>query len=105
MRVDGDPARFVSALRHQVSAVKSDILMTDVFTLRQQVDASLRQERLMSVLSSFFGLLAVLLSAVGLYGTSLACRSPEDERDRHPPGPGGAPKCGLPGWCSGKALP
>src|SRR5262249_55490614 len=37
-------------------------------TLRQQVDATLVQERLMSLLSAFFGILALLLSAIGLYG-------------------------------------
>jgi putative ABC transport system permease protein len=37
-------------------------------TLEQQVDDSLKQERLLSTLSGFFGGLAVLLTAIGLYG-------------------------------------
>jgi putative ABC transport system permease protein len=37
-------------------------------TLRQQVDDSLAQERLLATLSGFFGALALLLALVGLYG-------------------------------------
>jgi putative ABC transport system permease protein len=37
-------------------------------TLEQQVDNSLIQERLLSTLSGFFGGLALLLTAIGLYG-------------------------------------
>jgi putative ABC transport system permease protein len=49
-------------------------------TIEEQVDASIRQERLLAVLSSFFGGLAVLLSMIGLYGVlsySVAQRMPE----------------------------
>jgi ABC-type antimicrobial peptide transport system permease subunit len=38
-------------------------------TLDAQVDSSLRQERLMATLSTAFGLLAIGLAVVGLYGT------------------------------------
>jgi predicted permease len=37
-------------------------------TMREQVDASLTQERLLATLAAFFGGLALLLAAVGLYG-------------------------------------
>jgi ABC-type antimicrobial peptide transport system permease subunit len=37
-------------------------------TLARQIDESLLQERLISTLATAFGLLALLLSAVGLYG-------------------------------------
>ena len=37
-------------------------------TLSEQVDDSLQQERTISQLSSFFGLLALTLASVGLYG-------------------------------------
>jgi putative ABC transport system permease protein len=39
-------------------------------TLREQLDASLIQERLLATLALFFGGLALLLAAVGLYGLS-----------------------------------
>jgi ABC-type antimicrobial peptide transport system permease subunit len=37
-------------------------------TLKQQADDSVIQEHLMAVLSGFFGSLALLLTAIGLYG-------------------------------------
>ena len=42
--------------------------MFEVETLATQVAASLREERLLAMLSSGFGLLALLLSCLGLYG-------------------------------------
>jgi ABC-type antimicrobial peptide transport system permease subunit len=38
-------------------------------TLSSQVDASLSRDRLLATLSGFFGVLALLLATVGLYGT------------------------------------
>jgi ABC-type antimicrobial peptide transport system permease subunit len=58
----------VSAVRQQVNALAPDILVTEILTVQQHIDASLVQERLMSTLAGFFGVLALLLSAVGLYG-------------------------------------
>ena len=37
--------------------------------MREQVDESLHQERTITQLSSFFGLLALVLASIGLYGT------------------------------------
>jgi ABC-type antimicrobial peptide transport system permease subunit len=44
------------------------ILLKNVATLSEQVDQSLLQERLVATLSLFFGLLALLLACIGLYG-------------------------------------
>ena len=45
-------------------------------TLDEQIDASLTQERLVATLAGFFGVLGLLLAAVGLYGvTSYAVTS------------------------------
>ena len=43
-------------------------MLTDIATLNEQVDQSLLQERLVAMLSLFFGLLALLLACLGLYG-------------------------------------
>ena len=40
----------------------------EVRTLTRQVEASIRQERLLAKLASFFGILALALAVVGLYG-------------------------------------
>ena len=37
-------------------------------TIRQQIDSNLLQEKLIATLSGFFGILALLLASVGLYG-------------------------------------
>jgi ABC-type antimicrobial peptide transport system permease subunit len=39
-----------------------------VRTLSEQIERSLRQERLLGQLTGFFGLLALLLASIGLYG-------------------------------------
>jgi predicted permease len=57
----------VSGIRQ---AVDRDIAVTGMTTLREQVDQSLAQERILATLISFFGLLALTLAAVGLYGVT-----------------------------------
>src|SRR5260370_23058049 len=42
--------------------------ISEVKTMTEQVNESLRSERLMSSLSIFFGVLALLLTSIGLYG-------------------------------------
>ena len=42
--------------------------ITNVATVQQQVDESLLEERLVSILASLFGGLALLLAGIGLYG-------------------------------------
>ena len=63
-----NPTNLVSAIRHEVHAIDKNLPMFDVKTLTQQVDESLLPERLVATLSSFFGLLALLLAPIGLYG-------------------------------------
>jgi ABC-type lipoprotein release transport system permease subunit len=68
VRTAHTPADMVQAVEREVRALGPDILVTEVMTMEQQVDAALVQERLLSTLGGFFGLLALALSAVGLYG-------------------------------------
>ena len=49
-------------------------------SLSEQVDAAIARERLLAALSGFFGLLALVLAAIGLYGVtsySVGRRTPE----------------------------
>lgn len=62
------PLSLVSQLRGLLQKIDSRLALTDVKTLAEQVDQSLYQEKMMSALSTFFGLLAVLLACIGLYG-------------------------------------
>jgi predicted permease len=67
-RTLGDPQRAVGAIRSALRGIDATVPLYGVTTLETQVDASLAQERLVTWLSSLFGLLAVVLAAIGLYG-------------------------------------
>jgi predicted lysophospholipase L1 biosynthesis ABC-type transport system permease subunit len=68
VKTAGNPARVTAAVEQEVRALGPDILLTEVMTLQQQVDAALLQERLLGAVGGFFSVLALVLSAVGLYG-------------------------------------
>ncbi len=63
----GSPALLSRAVSTALSQVTPDISLT-MRTVSEQIDGSLTQERLIAMLSGFFGALALLLAAVGLYG-------------------------------------
>jgi predicted permease len=55
-------------LREAIAAVAPELPVVSVRSFEEQVERSLRQERLLSQLTAFFGLLALVLATVGLYG-------------------------------------
>jgi predicted permease len=61
------PSGIALAVQDEVARVNKSIPL-EFHTLAQQVDDSLVQERLLATLSVFFGALALLLAAIGLYG-------------------------------------
>lgn len=68
VRAAGDPAALTEIVRARVKSIDSHLPLYDVKTLAVQIDDSLIPERLITWLSTIFGLLATLLAAVGLYG-------------------------------------
>ena len=62
------PLSVTNAIRRVVNATDSRVPIYDVKTLNERVDESLVQERLVASLSGLFGLLALTLAGVGLYG-------------------------------------
>ena len=58
----------VPAIRRAVAAIDPDLPLMNVRTLDEQIADSLRQERLVATLTAGFGLLALLLASVGIYG-------------------------------------
>jgi predicted permease len=68
VRSDGDPTALLPALRRVAQALDKDLPIFDVQTFTEQVDRSLNQDRLVAILSGFFGASALLLAAIGLYG-------------------------------------
>ena len=68
VKTAGDPAALADLVRAQVLKLDSHLPVYDVKTLAAQIDESLTQERLVTWLCAAFGLLATLLTALGLYG-------------------------------------
>jgi len=68
VRTAGDPKAMIPALRNLVNQHDTNMPLTHVLTQTEQIDRSLYQERLIAKLSSFFGVLALLLACIGLYG-------------------------------------
>lgn len=62
------PSAVAGALYRELASVDRRLAVVAVTGLREQVDASLVPERLTAKLSAAFGLLALTLAAVGLYG-------------------------------------
>jgi predicted permease len=69
LRTAGDPLALSSSMRRVVGQVADDAVVTWIRTMAQQVDASIARERMLARVSGAFSLLALLLAAVGLYGT------------------------------------
>jgi predicted permease len=68
VRAAGDPLALAPQIRRAVRDASSTLPILEVITAAEQADRSLRQENLLSKLTGFFGLLALLLAAIGLYG-------------------------------------
>jgi putative ABC transport system permease protein len=80
LRTLGPPANFAAAVQSLVRELDPNLPVLDLRTMNEVVDASLAQERLLAQLAGFFGLLALLLACLGLYGVmsySVARRSHE----------------------------
>ncbi|HVQ38413.1 MAG TPA: ADOP family duplicated permease, partial [Pyrinomonadaceae bacterium] len=64
----GEPTALADLVRAQVQRLDSHLPLYGVKTLAMQIDESITQERLVTWLCTAFGLLATLLTALGLYG-------------------------------------
>jgi len=58
----------IAAIRAAIHQEDSRVAITQATTLREQVDGSLGEEKLMAKLAGFFALVALALSAIGIYG-------------------------------------
>jgi predicted permease len=68
IRTAGDPQSMIAEVRAVIAQVDPRLPITDVSPIEQQLVGSLRQERLVAQLVTFFGVLALVLASVGLYG-------------------------------------
>jgi len=69
LRTEGNPTALLPAVRRVVREAGPDLPLIQPMTQQQQFNESFSLERLLARLSMFFGLLAALLVATGLYGT------------------------------------
>ncbi len=68
IRAAGDPMEMLAAARREVQALDQSLPVYDIKTLEDQKSGSLYTSRLAAMLLTMFGLLALSLAAVGLYG-------------------------------------
>jgi predicted permease len=68
LRTAADPQAILPAIREVVAQVNTNLPLFDVKTESEQIDRLLFRERLVARLAGFFGLLALVLACVGLYG-------------------------------------
>ena len=61
-------AALPALIRQEIHAVDNSLEILSIGTVPQLLDQALVQEQLLAKLSSFFGLLALLLACIGLYG-------------------------------------
>jgi predicted permease len=64
------PGRLEPLLTEAFAEVDPNLTMTSVRTLREQVNLAFDQERAVAGLAGLFGIVALLLAAVGLYGVT-----------------------------------
>jgi predicted permease len=68
LRTSGDPTALVNEVRAAVAETDNNLPLFEVRTQTQQIEQTLFQQRLMARVSSLFGLLALALACIGLYG-------------------------------------
>jgi predicted permease len=68
VRYSGPASAVVPQVRQTIRQIDRNLPVDDVVSLSDQIGRSLVQQKLVARLASFFGLLALLLACVGLYG-------------------------------------
>jgi len=68
VRYSGDEQQIIPEVRQAITQVDPNLPIGNVSTLSDEVDQSLGSQRLIAQLSTLFGLLAVFLVCIGIYG-------------------------------------
>ncbi len=68
LRANGEPERLITAMRREISSLDPSLPIYDIKTLTGYLKDALAPQRLATFLVSGFGVLAVILAAIGLYG-------------------------------------
>ncbi len=68
LRTTNDPNRIVETIRRLVQELDGAVSVTSTTTMEDNLNRNLVEERVVATLGGFFGLVALLLAAIGLYG-------------------------------------
>jgi ABC-type antimicrobial peptide transport system permease subunit len=71
VRTASDPVALIPPIQRIVHQQSPDLPLRDVKTQAEQIDQALVQERLFAKSSSVFGILVLILAAIGTYGLSM----------------------------------
>jgi ABC-type antimicrobial peptide transport system permease subunit len=66
--VSGQPGPIITEVRRAMKEASRDLQIIEATTMAEQVNRSLTQQTLVARLSTFFGLVAMLLACIGLFG-------------------------------------
>jgi predicted permease len=80
VRSGRDPDTLVPALRSTLASIDRELPLFDVRTMEQRLDRTLVPRRLPMVIAMAFGLVALFLASIGVYGL-LACQVTERRRE------------------------
>jgi predicted permease len=72
VRTKGNPRDFAGAIRGVVDSADKDLPLIEVRTQEEQIDATLAPERSFATVTSGFGILALVLASIGVYGVMAA---------------------------------
>jgi ABC-type antimicrobial peptide transport system permease subunit len=70
LRVAGKPENFNAEVRRALAEIDPNLTVIDMATMNEQLARNFNQDRLIARLTELFGLLALVLACVGLYGVT-----------------------------------
>jgi len=68
VRTAGDPAAVMESVRKQIQGLEPTLPLTNLATIEQQLDQALFAPRMGAALLGLFGVLALILAGIGIYG-------------------------------------
>jgi ABC-type antimicrobial peptide transport system permease subunit len=68
LRTAGDPHTLANAVRQRLKTIDPALPVFNIATIEEQLDIVVSQERLLTVLSVSFAIMATVLACIGLYG-------------------------------------